>query len=324
MGKIIEVSKLTKIFGDFTAVDGVSFDIEKGEIFGLLGPNGAGKTTIINMLIGMNKISSGSIRYNGEDLTKNIKKAQGIIGVVADESNLYAEMSGYENLCFCGALYDMPKSERQEKANKMLEIFKLKEAADKKFQFYSKGMKRKLTIAAALMHNPKILFLDEPTTGIDVMSARQIRELIKELNKNGTTIFLTTHYIEEAERLCDRIGFINKSKIVNIDSVSNILRKTKAVNVIEVFFEPTSVNKDELAKGLKQNFSGFDCIFKNSDCLKIISPTKIDISPVVAFLSSKNIFITEAKLINPTLEDAFIKMTGIGMEMMKKEKEKNK
>lgn len=323
MEKIIEVSKLTKNFGDFTAVNSVSFNIKKGEIFGLLGPNGAGKTTIINMLIGMNKISSGSICYNGEDLTKNIKKAQEIIGVVADESNLYAEMNGYENLCFCGALYGLSKLERQKKAAKMLEIFKLKDAAGKKFQAYSKGMKRKLTIAAALMHKPKILFLDEPTTGIDVVSARQIRDLIKKLNKKGTIIFLTTHYIEEAERLCDRVGFINKGRIVSIDSVKNILKQAQEANVIEVSFESADFNKDELLEELNQNFNGVNCVLKNDNNIKIISPKKIDVSPIVAFLSSKNIFIIDAKLINPTLEDAFVKMTGIGIESMGKEKEKN-
>ena len=322
MEHIITAKNLTKKYDDFIAVNDISFDVNKGDIFGFLGPNGAGKTTTINMLIGMAKISSGNIYYNDKDLTKNIKKAQEIIGVVADESNLYDEMSGYDNLCFCGSLYGLTKMERETKATELLKIFQLTEAANKKFKAYSKGMKRKLTIAAALIHNPQILFLDEPTTGIDVASVRQIRDMIKRLNENGTTVFLTTHYIEEAERLCDRVAFINNGKIIKIDSVENLLSETKEANIIEVVFETNSNNKDELLIKLNQRFTSIECSLKNLNTIKILSLDKIDISPIVSFLSSENIFITEAKLIRPTLEDAFVKMTGIEIDLMKKEKEK--
>ncbi|MFW6276019.1 MAG: ABC transporter ATP-binding protein [bacterium] len=322
MENIITAKNLTKKYEDFIAVNNISFNINKGEIFGFLGPNGAGKTTTINMLIGMAKISSGNIYYNGKDLTQNIKKAQEIIGIVADESNLYDEMSGFDNLCFCGSLYGLTKMERETKATGLLNQFQLTEAANKKFKAYSKGMKRKLTIAAALIHNPQILFLDEPTTGIDIASVRQIREMIKHLNDNGTTVFLTTHYIEEAERLCDRVAFINNGKIIQIDSVENLLNETKEANIIEVVFEPGSHNKEELLLKLNQRFTSIECSLKNLNTIRILSPDKIDISPIVSFLSSENIFITEAKLIRPTLEDAFVKMTGIEIDLMKKEKEK--
>jgi ABC-2 type transport system ATP-binding protein len=322
MENIIIVKNLTKKYDDFIAVNNISFDVNKGEIFGFLGPNGAGKTTTINMLIGMAKISTGNIYYNDKDLTKNINKAQEIIGVVSDESNLYDEMSGYDNLCFCGSLYGLSKLDRETKAIELLKKFQLTEAANKKFKAYSKGMKRKLTIAAALIHNPQILFLDEPTTGIDVASVRQIRDMIKKLNENGTTVFLTTHYIEEAERLCDRVAFINNGKIIKIDSVEKLLNETKEANIIEVVFEANSNNKDELLKKLNQKFTDIECSLKNLNTIKILSTEKIDISPIVSFLSSENIFITEAKLIRPTLEDAFVKMTGIEIDLMKKEKEK--
>ncbi len=218
MNNIIEAESLTKIYEIFTAVDNISFHVKKGEFFGFLGPNGAGKTTTINMLVGMAKITDGKIFYNGDDLTKNIKKAQKLIGIVADESNLYEEMSGFDNLCFCGSLYGLSKKSRERKSSELIEMFGLSQAANKKFKAYSKGMKRKLTIAAAIIHEPEILFMDEPTTGIDVASVRQIRNMIKELHKNGTTIFLTTHYIEEAERLCERVAFINKGKIIKTDT----------------------------------------------------------------------------------------------------------
>ena len=322
MENIIKAKNLIKKYDDFIAVNDISFDVNKGEIFGFLGPNGAGKTTTINMLIGMAKITSGNIYYNGKDLTNSIKKAQEIIGVVADDSNLYDEMSGYDNLCFCGSLYGLSKIERETKAVELLKKFQLAEAANKKFKAYSKGMKRKLTIAAALIHNPQILFLDEPTTGIDVASVRQIRDMIKNLNENGTTVFLTTHYIEEAERLCDRVAFIHKGKIIKIDSVENLLNETKEANIIEIVFEINSNNKDELLIKLNQRFTNIECSLKNPNTIKILSPDKIDISPIVSFLSSENIFITEAKLIKPTLEDAFVKMTGIEIDLIKKEKEK--
>jgi len=323
MEKIIEVLNLTKRYGDFTAVNNISFYVNKGEIFGLLGPNGAGKTTSINMLVGLAKITDGKIFYKGEDLTKNIKKAQKFIGVVPDESNLYEEMNGYENLCFCGSLYGLPKKLREKRALELLEIFGLSEAANKKFKAYSKGMKRKLTIAAALIHEPEILFMDEPTTGIDVASARQIRNLIKELHRKGTTIFLTTHYIEEAERLCDRVAFINKGKIIKIDTVPNLIEQTRESNIIEVSFEETPLEKtSDLLNKLNQQFNDIECFIKNHTTIKIISNIKINISPIINFISNEGFFILEAKLIKPTLEDAFVKITGIEIDMMKKEREK--
>lgn len=322
MEKVIEAVSLTKRYGDFPAVKNISFDVKKGEIFGFLGPNGAGKTTTINMLTGMARVSSGKIYYNGKGLTKNLIKAKEIIGVVADESNLYDEMSGYHNLCFCGSLYGLSKGEREAKAEKLLNKFQLTGAANKKFKAYSKGMKRKLTIAAALMHNPKILFLDEPTTGIDVASVRQIRDLINKLNENGTTVFLTTHYIEEAERLCNRVAFINNGEIIKMDTVSNLLNETTEANIIEVSFEASTNQTDDLLKKLNEKFIHVQCTMKNPNTIKILSKKKIDIAPVVTFLSGENLFVTEAKMIRPTLEDAFVKMTGIEIALMKKEKEK--
>src|SRR4030065_873871 len=182
---ILEVDQLTKKYGDLTAVDRVSFSVHDGEIFGFLGPNGAGKTTTINLLTGLARATSGSARISGFDCAREIKKAQQIMGIVPDESNLYEEFDGFENLCFCAALYGMQKDEREKKSKEHLDQFGLAEAKKKPFRAYSRGMKRKLAIAAGIIHNPKILFMDEPTTGIDVASARQIRQLISDLNSGG-------------------------------------------------------------------------------------------------------------------------------------------
>ncbi|MFW5807419.1 MAG: ABC transporter ATP-binding protein [Spirochaetota bacterium] len=322
MSKIIEAVNLTKKYGDLSAVDNITFHVKKGEFFGFLGPNGAGKTTTINMLVGMAKTSHGKIIYNGEDLTTNIKKAQKLFGIVADESNLYDEMSGFDNLCFCGSLYGLSKKAREGKSAALLKMFGLSEAANKKFKAYSKGMKRKLTIAAAMIHDPEILFMDEPTTGIDVASVRQIRNMIKDLHKNGTTIFLTTHYIEEAERLSERVAFINTGQIIKTDTVANLIEETRERNVIEVLFEDNSLKKEHLLQKLNKQFDDIECILKNDTTIRITSRNKIDIAPIVNCISLEDFFITEAKLVKPTLEDAFVKITGIEVDMMKKEKEK--
>ncbi len=243
--KIIEVENLKKNFNGFTAVDGVNFYIKQGEIFGFLGPNGAGKTTTINMLTGMAKITEGKVKLMGEDYTRHAKKAQALMGIVPDESNLYEELSGWENLVFCAALYGMDKSLREERATQLLEQFGLEEAASKSFKSYSKGMKRKLTIAAGIIHQPEILFLDEPTTGIDVSFARQIRNLIVDLHGKGTTIFLTTHYIEEAERLCERLAFIVQGKIVR-PSLEEVFVKVTGIELQKMQNEQNHKgNKDQ-------------------------------------------------------------------------------
>ncbi len=322
MQSIIKVQNLAKNYGKLTAVDDISFSISQGEIFGFLGPNAAGKTTTINMLTGMARLSSGKIFYKGDYITNKIKKFQAYIGVVPDDSNLYEELTGFENLCFCASLYGILRSKRELKARQLLEIFQLSDASNRRFKTYSKGMKRKLTIAASLIHEPEILFLDEPTTGIDVESSRHIRNLIKKLNKDGTTIFLTTHYIEEAERLCNRIAFIKNGKIIKIDTVDKFIEDVKDSNVIEVLFESDHTDKNILLEKLKKYFPELDCFFKNENTIKVISTDRLDVSPIISFLSANNIFILEAKLIRPTLEDAFVKLTGIEINMMKKDKEK--
>lgn len=312
---------LTKAYGDFTAVDGISFDVRQGEIFGFLGPNGAGKTTTINMLIGMAKIGAGSVFYRGEDRTGSIKKAQSLIGVVPDESNLYDELSGYENLCFCGSLYGLRKERREARASELLETFSLAEAAGKRFKAYSKGMKRKLTIAAALMHEPRLLFLDEPTTGIDVASVRQIRGMIKALNEKGMTIFLTTHYIEDAERLCGRVAFINKGKIVKTDSVAKLVEDTQRESILEIAVDPAAAGS-ELERRIREAFPRSGCSKRGPDSYRITSDERLDIAPMVAFLADRGIPVYEARIVKPSLEDAFVKFAGIDLDALKKEKEK--
>lgn len=316
---LIDVIKLTKKFDDVTAVNEISFNLHPGELFGFLGPNGAGKTTTINMLTGLSRPDSGTIRVAGQDCTENPKAAQHLIGIVPDESNLYPELSGFDNLCFCASLYGLRKNERQERARELLETFGLKEAADRKFAGYSKGMKRKLTIAAGIIHRPQILFLDEPTTGIDVASARQIRQLIADLHRAGTTIFLTTHYIEEAERLCERIAFIVKGRIVKTDSVRNLLQPllSRQVMLISVL---NAAN--DLSGKLAAAFPNYDFQFISSEQVRIESAEPISLGPLVRFIEEQKVEVKEARRLGPSLEDVFVSVTGIEVNALRIEAEK--
>jgi ABC-2 type transport system ATP-binding protein len=316
---LIEVTKLTKKFNEVTAVDEISFDVHQGEFFGFLGPNGAGKTTTINMLTGLARPDSGAIQIAGLECAKNPKAAQYLIGVVPDESNLYPELSGFDNLCFCASLYGMPKHERQTRARELLETFGLREAADRKFANYSKGMKRKLTIAAGIIHRPQILFLDEPTTGVDVTSARQIRQLIAELHRIGTTIFLTTHYIEEAERLCERIAFIVKGRIVRIDTVANLLQPIQERKSMLI---SASNAANDLCGKLAAAFPHLEFQAVSTGQVRVESAKTISIGPLVRYIENQGAEVTEARQQRPSLEEVFVRVTGIELDAMRREKEK--
>jgi ABC-2 type transport system ATP-binding protein len=315
----IRVSNLSKAFGDVQAVADLSFDVSQGELFGLLGPNGAGKTTTINMLTGLARPDGGSVEIGGIDCSEDVKAAQHLIGVVPDESNLYPELTGFENLTFCAALYGIPKRERTARARHLLDDFGLSDAANRKFAGYSKGMKRKLTIAAGIIHRPPILFLDEPTTGIDVASARQVRQLIAALNADGATILLTTHYIEEAERLCGRIAFIVRGSIVRVDRVSDLLQPLheRHVALIELS-EHVPVATEALAAA----FPAYRFETPRAGQLRAESKEPLAVGPIVRFLEEGGVEVAEARRVRPSLEDVFVEITGIEADAMRRDKEK--
>jgi ABC-2 type transport system ATP-binding protein len=315
----IKVQGLAKRFGDVQAVAAVDFKVCSGELFGFLGPNGAGKTTTINMLTGLARPDAGTIHIGGIDCTRKPRWAQHLVGVVPDESNLYPELSGLDNLCFCAALYGMGKAERQSRAKELLDAFDLTQTAGRRFGGYSKGMKRRLTIAAGIIHRPKILFLDEPTTGIDVASARQLRGLIGDLHKNGTTIFLTTHYIEEAERLCDRIAFIMSGRIVRVDSVANLVQPVREKHVMQI----TCANGvNDILNRLVDEFPDQNFTSPEPGLIQVEADAPIHVGPLVRFLEDRGAEVAEARRIRPSLEDVFVRITGVRADVMRKEKEK--
>ena len=297
----IEVSGLTKRFEKVQALAGVDFTVAPGEFFGLLGPNGAGKTTTIRILTGLSRPDAGTIRIGGIDCTTNPKAAQHVLGVVPDESNLYPELTGFENLCFCGSLYGMRKREREARAEKLLQTFGLKEAGHRKFGGYSKGMKRK------------------PTTGIDVASARQIRQLIADLHRDGTTILLTTHYIEEAERLCQRIAFIVQGRIVRVDALAKLLEPVQGRHVLRIAASPLS---EDLIGGLEAAFPDLEFSLQDGQALRVESVAPLSIGPMVRFLEEQGVTVSEARKIQPSLEDVFVETTGLEARALEQDKGK--
>jgi ABC-2 type transport system ATP-binding protein len=315
----IEVRGLTKRFGEVAAVDGISFSVGAGEIFGFLGPNGAGKTTTINMLTGLARPDGGEIRVGGIDCTRRLKAAQHLMGIVPDESNLYPELTGFQNLAFCGALYGMTRSLRESRAQALLEQFGLMDAAQRKFAGYSRGMKRRLTIAAGIIHRPPILFLDEPTTGIDIASARQVRQLIGELNRAGTTVFLTTHYIEEAERLCRRVAFIVSGRIVREDSVAGLMRQVEGEYIVDFSVKQAT---PEAAAALSAAFPGTEIEVLSSTQFRATSTQTIRVGSLVIFLEEHGFEVAEAREVRPSLEDVFVRVTGLATQEMRREKER--
>ncbi len=305
---IIEVEGLTKYYKKFLAVDNISFNVREGEFFGLLGPNGAGKTTTIRILTGLLKPSSGNIFVTGIDVRKNSVEVKSNIGIISETANPYLEMSAWDNLMFAGALHSLSREERRKRAEDLLKLLGLYNRRNEKVENFSKGLRKRVAIALALMHDPQVLFLDEPTSGLDVQSSRMIRQFLRKLNENGVTIFLTTHYIEEADSLCDRIGIIKNGKIIAIDSPENLKAQSKKKRTLEISFENTLEN---IAEEI-QKLPNVKLVKKYADKFIIhtddISET---IKELVNFASKKNLRIVSLNTMAPSLEDTFVELTGL-------------
>jgi ABC-2 type transport system ATP-binding protein len=220
---MIEVKKLTKKFNGFTAVDHITFDVKKSEIFGLLGPNGAGKTTTIRMLSTLTRPTEGSAQIGGYDIVNQDNKVRQLIGLVSEKMIMYDRLTAKENLRFFGKLYNIPKSTLSQRIDELLELVQLTQWKDSKVGTFSTGMKQRMNVVRALLNLPEVLFLDEPTLGLDPQSTVEVREFIKKINQeNKTTIILTTHMMNEADILCDRIGIIDHGKIASLDTPTNL------------------------------------------------------------------------------------------------------
>jgi ABC-2 type transport system ATP-binding protein len=247
----IEVNQITKKFGDFTAVDGVSFAVEHGEIFALLGPNGAGKSTLIRMLTTLIPATSGSAKIHGFDVVKQANEVRCVIGVIPQAMTSDLELSVEENLLIYAKLYGVPRERRRRLMGELLEAVELTKWADKPVKNLSGGMRRRVEIARGLIHEPRVFFLDEPTTGLDPVSRVAVWEMLRQLKQTrDLTVFLTTHYMDEADKLCDRIAIVDHGKLVALDSPTNLKASISAVNIVEVSFPETPVGWEEQMRRL--------------------------------------------------------------------------
>ncbi len=249
---IIEVKNLVKKFGELTAVNGVSFEVKKGEVFAFLGPNGAGKSTTIKILTTLLNPTSGEIILDGINPEKDKNKARKSFGIVFQDPSLDDDLTAYENLEFHAVFYGVPEKDRKERIEKMLKFVELWERKDSLVKTFSGGMKRRLEIARGLIHHPKILFLDEPTVGLDPQTRNHLWGFIKEMNKEeGMTVFMTTHYMEEAEEVANKIAIMDYGKIIEKGTAKELKKKTKAKNLEDAFLKLTGHEiRDESASGL--------------------------------------------------------------------------
>jgi len=314
---IVKVNGLTKVFGPLKAVDGVSFEVEEGEIFGFLGPNGAGKTTTINMLTTLLSPSGGTATINGLDIHKHATEVRRTVGVVPQEYTADEDLTGLQNILLCADLYGIPRSNSKPHALELLKLVELQDAADRKVSTYSGGMRRRLELACGLINYPRLLFLDEPTLGLDVQTRTAVWSYIRMLKEEyRMTLFLTTHYLEEADSLCDRIAIIDHGHIVRIGT-PNELKASIGGDVIVVGVAESAldlsaeIQKIPLVKEVK----------KSDHEYRIKSEVGEESSiQIIDLIRSKGLHVTKISLTKPTLDEAYLEFTGRSM----REEETNK
>jgi ABC-2 type transport system ATP-binding protein len=307
---MIEVKNLTKKFGDFTAVDNISFDVKKSEVFGLLGPNGAGKTTTIRMLSTLSRPTDGTATIGGYDIVKKDNKVRQLIGLVSEKMIMYDRLTAEENLRFFGKLYSIPKSTLNKRIDELLELVKLSKWKDSKVGTFSTGMKQRMNVVRALLNMPKVLFLDEPTLGLDPQSTVEVREFIKKINKeNETTIILTTHMMNEADILCDCIGIIDHGKIAALDTPANLKNSISGANTTILILEIANLTPDLMA-----TLQVLKCVEsisqENSTHIKIHAHGDDAFDSIIDAIRIKKGNIVSMQNIQPTLEDVFLHITG--------------
>ena len=309
MANILEVNNLVKNYGDFQAVKGISFSIKEGEIFSLLGPNGAGKTTTISMLSTLYAPTSGDATIAGHSVTKNPMAVRNAIGVVPQDLALYEDLTARENLTFWGQMYGLSGTALKNRVEEVLGQIGLVDKAKDRIKTYSGGMKRRVNIGVGLLHKPKLLFMDEPTVGIDPQSRRAILDTVKDLNKQGMTVLYTTHYMEEAEELSDRVGIIDHGELIALGTQKEL---TKQVGETETLLLHISENEDPEA--LIASFKGIKGVLEVNAVnheISVITPSAADVmAPVVTKANERGIKIHSIDIREPNLEAVFLHLTG--------------
>ena len=300
---MIQVTNLSKSFEQIHAVKNISFSIQPGEIFGLLGPNGAGKSTTINMMSAILKGDSGEVVIDGNSLNDNQNQCKSLIGVVPQEISLYDDFSAYDNLMFWGSLYKVPHKALKQRIVDLLELIGLSERKNDLIKTFSGGMKRRINIAAALLHEPKILFMDEPTVGVDPQSRNRIFEVIETLNKQGITIVYTTHYMEEVERLCNRIAIIDDGVIIAQGTQTELQKMSHVNESVEITFN--SINK-----GQEAHLSKLFDITTNINSVSIQCDVNKALSKIIMNCHACGLEVEDLKIKRVNLEDIFLGLTG--------------
>ncbi len=309
MESILEVKDLKKNYGDFAAVKGITFDIKEGEIFSLLGPNGAGKTTTISMLSTLYTPTAGDASIGGHSISKDPMAVKQVIGVVPQELALYEDLTARENLIFWGQMYGLSGKSLNSRVDEVLEQIGLVDKAKNQVKTYSGGMKRRVNIGVGLLHKPRLLFMDEPTVGIDPQSRRAILDTVKDLNKQGMTVLYTTHYMEEAEELSDRVGIIDHGELIALGTQDEL---TKQVGQTDTLILHIGENEDTevLAESLKGLDGILEAITVDHD-VSIITPAAENVlASVVGAANERGIKIHSIDIREPNLEAVFLHLTG--------------
>ena len=301
---MIQVTNLSKSFDKLQAVKNISFSIKKGEVFGLLGPNGAGKSTTINMMSTILSSDDGTILIDGNNLKKSPNICKTLIGVVPQEISLYDDFTAYENLLFWGQLYKIPSKELKERIATILELIGLSDRKNDLIKTYSGGMKRRINIASAILHKPKILFMDEPTVGVDPQSRNRIFEIVENLKKLGMTIVYTTHYMEEVERLCNRIAIIDAGEIVAQGTQSELQKESKVKETIEITFQTITSNQVAILK------EAFPSLIRINQSITVACDANKELSTIISICNAEKLQIEDLKLNKVNLETIFLNLTG--------------
>ena len=303
----MKTANLTRSFDGRKAVNNLNLSIEEGELFGLLGPNGAGKSTTVAMLSTILQPTRGTAIVGGYDIKKQSKEVRSIIGVVPQDVGLYDELTAAENLAYFGKLHGIEGKQLRKRITKLLELVQLGDRMDDRVKTFSGGMKRRLNLAAGMIHEPRLLFMDEPTTGFDPAARLAVWELIKQLRAAGVTILLTTHYMEEADYLCDRVAIMDRGKIIALDTPTTLKRSIGKLEVIEI--KATGVPSALLSKVRKTR--GIKKATRTSEGLRLLTPAAdAALSRVVGLAAEAGMHIESLNVVQPTLEDVFIGLTG--------------
>ena len=300
----INVIDLCKSFASFQAIDHLSLTVERGEIFGLLGPNGSGKTTTINMISGLSMPTSGTVRVMGYDIRHHARQVRRLLGAVPQETALYEELSAWANLDFHADLFGIARKEKKERITRILELVQLLERKNSRVSTFSGGMKRRLALGRALLHDPQLIYLDEPTLGVDVQARRAIWDYILALRTQGRTVLITTNYLEEAQALCDRLAIIDHGTLIAVDTPAH-LKQTYGGSVIELESEKALVALEEV-----KALDGVKDVVQDGPCLTITTHGASNIVPQIINIVSREGELRNIAVREPNLDEIFLRLTG--------------